>query len=75
MNIKFRSASPNPELDALLSLIECEIVPRKGETAVIGSKMLEVVGIVRNFDTGNVEVYLTDWSQTENDETDFINQQ
>jgi len=68
MKVQFRSANPNPELDALLSTIKCEIVPRKGEAAVIGSKMLEVVGVVHNFDTDCIEVYVTDWSQTEEDE-------
>ena len=73
MEIKFRSANPNPELNALLSTIKCEIVPRKGETAVIGSKMLEVTGVVYVFDTDKIEVYVTDWMETCKDETDLIN--
>ena len=73
MEIKFRSANPNPELNALLSTIKCEIVPRKGETAVIGSKMLEVTGVVYDFDTDKIEVYVTDWMETCKDETDLIN--
>jgi len=73
MEIKFRSANPNPELDALLSIIKCEIVPRKGETVIIGSKMLEVTGVVYDFDTDKIEVYVTDWMETCKDETDLIN--